>query len=201
MNTGLLLIRAPLDGVRRWAERGLVAARLTPLGSWVGVQAAEETSRAAEPYAEAMPALASRPVGSRLRPAIGFFEAGDHAVLTVHAPGWKSEHRWLFWTPGAGPTAPAHLPTARIRDLVAAIGVSGPARSGDIGSALVDGRGTPRAWLLGVHEALGLPGTGLLGARTMGPGPVVEPSAGSLRSFDALVAEDRAHDAELEDRR
>lgn len=201
MNAGLLLIRAPLEGVRRWVEHGLVAARLTPLGAWVGVQAAEETSRAAPPYAEAMPALASRPVGSRLRPAIGFFEAGHHAVLTVHAPGWKSEQRWLFWTPAAGPTEPAHLPTARIRDLVAAVGVSGPARSGDIASALVDARGTPRAWLLGVHEALGLPGAGLLSSRSVGAGPVVEPSVGSVRSFDALVSEDRVHDAELEDRR
>jgi len=201
VSAGLLLIRAPLDGVRRWAQRGLVAARLTPLGSWVGVQAAEDTSRAADPYAEALPALAARPVGSRLRPAIGFFDTGDHGVVTVHAPGWQTEHRWLFWSVETGPTQPAHLATARITDLVAAVGVSGPARAGDIRSAVGADAATPRAWLLGVHDALGLPGASLLRTGGAGSGPLVEPSPGTIRSFDAIVAEDRAHDAELEDRR
>ena len=201
MNAGLLLLRAPLDGVRRWAERGLVAARLTPLGAWVGVQAAEPTSRAAEPYAAALPALAARPLGSRLRPAIGFFDTGDHGVLTVHAPGLRSEHRWLFWTPQTGPTAPAHLPVARITDLVAAVGVSGPARAGDIRSAVGAAETSPREWLLGVHEALGLPGAALLDGRAASGGPVVQPSQRSVRAFDAMTAEDRAHDAELDDRR
>ncbi|MEO7071284.1 MAG: hypothetical protein ABI131_12430 [Nostocoides sp.] len=201
MNAGLLLIRAPLDGVRRWAERGLVAARLTPLGAWVAVQAAEATSRAADPYAAVMPALASRPVGARLRPAIGFFDTGASGVLTVQAPGWQAEHRWLFWTADTGPTGPAHLPIARIADLVAAVGVSGPARAGDIHSAVLAPAGSPRAWLHAVHEALGLPGVELLTGRAGGTGPVVEPSRRSVRSFDAVASEERVHDAELEDRR
>lgn len=203
---GLLLVRGEVDWVARWAARGLVAVHALPLTPWTAVLPAEPTSRVGTPYDDAAAALAGRPVGPRLRPAIGFFVIDGRAALTLHASGWRAPSRWLAWQPGNGIVPTAGLPRVRPSDLVSASRVASgtaPADARAVARVLRERHDTPVEWLLAVLLALDLPGAHLLGRQEVGAGHggrLVEPHSASIGQFEALVAEEAAHRAELEER-
>lgn len=167
---GLLLVSADLPAVRQWAGGGLLPVRLVRLEPWTAVVPAGP-SRAAPPYDSTPEVLLARPLPRALRPAIGLWPVGEHAVVSAHPVGSRSPVRWVVWRPQIGVEATAsltsvHLPPASPRDLV---------RVARTGSTLPDLPVTPVARLLarppqgaaldflqGVLESLGLPGLGLL---------------------------------------
>lgn len=199
MTGGLLLVRGRADLVGRWVSRGLVVASVTPLGPWTAVQCVDDVARSAPPYDDAVHALAARPLGRRLRPGIGLFATGGHGVVTVQLGAWRRVHRWLLWSPVDGPHTARHLPPVRPQDLLAAADVSGPNAVRDLRRALAAAPGDPLQWLAGLLVALGLPGSRLLTGDVPPRGPVIGPSARSVRAFDAMVDEDHAHRAELQE--
>lgn len=187
--TGVLLIRAEVDAVTRWAQRGLVAVHVVDAHGWSAVLPAERTSRVEAPYDGAVAMLAGRPIGVRLRPAVGLFAVDGRAVVTVHPPGWRSLQRWLVWDPGRGVVRTPNLPPARPRDL-AGMGDTAPTTS-TILDALRRRSGTPIGWLTDLAEAVGLPGAALLhgvGSST----PVVEPRPTAVRSFRSMRLEEES---------
>ncbi|CCH76083.1 conserved hypothetical protein [Nostocoides japonicum T1-X7] len=195
MSTGVLLLRGPSATAARWVGRGLVSARVIAHGPWTAVQLVGDRARSAPPYDDAARALMARPMGRRLRPAVGFFVTDGTGVLTVRPKGWHSRLTWLVWTPDTGARPAPGLPPVRVDDLRhLAPGVS----ASEIRRALSTRPADPVAWLSGILVTLGLPGAGLLTGAEEG-GAVVHPSAASVRRFDAMVADDRDHRAELGD--
>jgi hypothetical protein len=189
---GLLLVGGGPASVAAWVRRGLVACQVVPLGRWTAVVPAERVSRARPPYDDAVTVLAARRVPHRLRPCIGAFTSGGRAVLTVQPRGWRGGQRWLVWEPGRGVVTAPGLAPARPVDLVrAAAGGRG------LGGVLADPRGDAELLLRRVWGALGLPGVELLADG--GSGRVVTPSATAVSRFEARVAEDARHRAELEE--
>ncbi len=193
---GLLLVDSDAGPVRQWASRGLVPVRIESCGAWTAVTPADTGSRAAAPYDDGISALASRPLGPRLRPSVGFFVTGDAAVVTARDSGWRALQRWLFWSAASGPHHSDQLPPLDVDGLADVVGLRGPAR--EVRRAVDADAPDPLTWLLGVHAALALPGGGLLRDGASQHSVLVEPNPGSVRSFDRLAADELAHRAELE---
>lgn len=192
---GLLLVHSEPAPVRQWASRGLVAVRVEPCGPWTAVTPAGPVSRAAEPYDDALSALASRPLGPRLRPSVGFFVTGDVGVVSARDSGWRALQRWVFWSPDTGPHHSDQLPPLHVDELADVVGLRGSLR--DVEAALDADATDALDWLLGIHGALGLPGGRLLRDGASQRSVLVEPDPASVRSFDRLAAEELAHRAEL----
>lgn len=192
---GLLLVHAEVPAVTAWAARGLVPVRLEPVGAWTAVTPADGLARSAPPYEDAVAALAARPLGPRMRPSIGFFVTGDVAVLTARDRGWRALQRWLLWSSRTGVSGSADLPVLTADDLADVVGLRGPL---DGLSTALGARPTAALdWLVGVHVALGLPGSSLLRVGASSRSTLVEPSRRSVAQFDHLAADERAHADEL----
>lgn len=192
---GLLLVHSDLGPVRQWARRGLVAVRVEACGPWTAVTPAADRSRAAEPYEDGLAALASRPLGPRLRPSVGFFVTGEVGVVSARDSGWRALQRWLFWTAETGTHHSDQLPPLHVDELADVVGLRGPlgAVTEAVGATAAD----PLEWLVGVHAALGLPGADLLRSGATQRSVLVEPDPSSVRSFDRLAADELSHRAEL----
>lgn len=182
--------------VAAWVKRGVVAAHVTPLGEWTAVTPAEATGRASAPYDDARTTLLVRPLGTALRPSIGFFVSRRRGVVVVQPPGWRAAERWLVWSPEAGVVRSPRLPSARPGDLASIAGVGARGVPKLVG-ALRDAHSGPLAWLGGVHRALGLPGHNLLMESDAPRGDLIEPEADSVARFDAMMGEQAAHLAEV----
>lgn len=193
---GLLLVRSDAERLATWTRRGLVAARVTPLGAWSGITPASERSRVAPPYDDPRMALAARPVPAALRPSIGFFVTGRRAVVVAQPRGWRAVKRWVVWLPEAGVVRAPGLRPAEPGQLVALSGAEPSVAPGlhDAWSALPP---DPLTWLGGIVTALDLPGRELLVAPDAPVGGLIEPDDSSTARFEALVREEAAHLAEV----
>ena len=195
---GLLLVSGDPARVAGWVRRGLVACQVVPLGRWSALVPAEPGSRAKPPYDDAVAVLAARPVPARLRPALGFYEVEDRAVVTVSPRGWRSGQRWLVWRPGTGVGRLQDLEPARIADLVGAAGRT--ARPAEVSRVLGDPAGTVAQVLDNLMTALDLPALDLWRGTVDHDrqGEVVEPTDRAVQRFDARLAEEARHRAEME---
>lgn len=195
---GLLLVSGEPGAVTSWLRRGLVACQVVPLEGWTAVLPTERSSRAEPPYDDAVAVLAARPVPRRLRGALGFFTVDGRAVVTVQRPGWRDGIRWLVWEPGVGVVRAPHLEPAGPADLVTAAG----ARHGDqraVAGVVAERDSTPDALITDLLSVLGLPGADLVGPGVGLRGQVVAPTAQAVARFDARMAEQARHRAELEE--
>lgn len=183
-----------------WARRGLGAVTVATLEGWT-VVVPTGAARARYPYDDAVQSLAGRPVGVWMRPAIGVFQVGRQAVLTVHPTGWRPVQRWTMWTPREGVVPPAGLAPARPADLLAAAGTDRELAQ-ELRTAFRDGLPDAGAVLRSALDVLGLPGIGLLTGETdvadLPGARVVEPAPRHARAFDRLVADEARHRIEME---
>ncbi len=195
---GLLLVSGDPARVAGWVRRGLLACQVVPLGRWSAVGPAEPGSRAQPPYDDAVTVRAARPVPPRLRPALGFYEVDDRAVVTVSPRGWRSGQRWLVWQPGQGVSRLPDLEPARIADLAGAAGRT--ARPAEVSRVLGDRAGTVGQVLEDLLTALDLPALELWRGTVDAdrPSEVVEPTDRAVQRFDARLAEEARHRAEME---
>lgn len=202
---GILLSAGRIEWALSWARRGLGPLTVAPLEGWtVIVPAGPPMAR--PPYDDPVRTLAGRPVGIGMRPAIGLFQVGRQAVVTVQAGRWRPVHRWAIWTRHDALVNTPDLPPARITHMAAVAGAVGGALLAGAEPALWqlwrDGSLQPAEVLEGTFRLLGLPGhdvlTGerepaaLLGART------VEPNPRHARAFDRLIEEQARERSEQE---
>ena len=173
-----------------------MATHLTPLAKgWTGVTVAEERARSTAPYDVGLEMLAARPAPGGARPSLGFFVMKSRGVIAVQPKGMRRDQRWLVWEPGHGIRRAPDLPLLAPDQLIAAAGAR--TRPGAIVTTVKNPSGRPIEMLVEVIRLLGLPGEDLL---LRGPSPedrIVEPTERSVRTFDALVADDAVHRAEL----
>ena len=198
---GLVLVRGSATASARWVRRGLAAVRIVPLAGWTGVCLAEERAHSAAPYDVGLEILAARRVPARHRPAIGFFVIDGCAVATVQPRGWRVDQRWLVWEPGVGVRRTPELPALPLGMVVDVAGARARTSPKDLAEHLGDPGGDPLDVLVGMLRMLGLPGEDLLRDGAGEDAVRVDPSPRSVAAFDALVAEERQHRAELEEGR
>ncbi len=195
---GLLLVHGAGSRVDHWVRRGLVATRVLEVGDgWSAVCPAESRSRTVPPYDDALSVLAARPIGYRLRPAVGAFVIDGKGVLTVQPAGLRAVQRWLVWAPGRGLLRPRHLPSAAPEDLLeAAGGEETPRAVRALRDLVTRTDATPVQWAGDLLDALGLPGRALLEGRAARPGEaggrLVEPDHKAVRRFEELLADEGA---------
>ncbi len=196
-----------------WSRRGLGSVTVAPWDGWTVVMPTGP-ARARYPYDDAVASLAGRPVGVWMRPALGFFQLGRQAVVTVHPAAWRAVPRWAIWTVRDGLVPPIGLPAARPADLIAAAGLADDDAAGSLDApgqaalaerlrlTLRDGDGDAVGVLRAVLDTLSLPGIDLLtGDVEIGQLPgarVVDPAPRHARAFDRVVAEEARHRIELE---
>lgn len=192
---GLLLVSGEPARVAAWVRRGLVPCHVVPLGRWTAVVPAESASRAEPPYDDAVLVLASRPVPHRFRPALGFWSLDDRAVATVTPRAWRVASRWLVWGPGHGAMPAPGLRLARALDLATAVGRPGAGH--DVARLVSQPGGDVDDLLVDLMTVLDVPGAQLLDGAPM-DSRVIEPAARLVARFNARVADDARHRAELE---
>ncbi|PRY63784.1 hypothetical protein BCF74_101187 [Knoellia remsis] len=195
---GLVLVRGSAAASARWVRRGLTAVRVAPLPGWTGVCLAEDRALSAAPYDIGLEVLAARAVPTRQRPAIGLFVIDGCAVVTVQERGWRLHQRWLVWEPGTGVRRTPDLPVLPSRLLVDVAGARRRVDPREVADHFSDASGEPLEVLAGLMRLLGLPGEELLRDGADDSHERIDPSPRSVAAFDALVAEDAAHRAELE---
>lgn len=188
---GVLLVKGTPSETEAWVRRGVVAAHVVPVGTWVGVCPAESRTRAPEPYDGVVPALAGHPLRRSQRPGIGFFVTrdghGDRGLLTLQSGRVRGHTAWLAWSPDRGTHTLPPLPAPSIADLAAAAGR--PGAKGRVLDALRDRRNGVDEWLTGVMLALGLPAIDLILGAPRGVA-VIEPEEKSVETFASLTADD-----------
>ncbi|NHN57411.1 hypothetical protein G9U51_16715 [Calidifontibacter sp. DB0510] len=195
---GLLLLHADAKSVDGWIRQGVVPAYVLPQSGWTAVVPAGP-AQAKDPYRDGIAVLASRPLPSRMRPALGFFVTDGRAVVVVHPRGWRAITRYVVWEPSRGAVRAPHLPPARPDDLVRAAGVV-PEAVGEVRSLLRSREGDPVELLDDLVRVLALPGEGLIGGRGVKSDPeavLVEPRRSAVERFERVVAEDDEVSAEL----
>ncbi|MCA1782513.1 MAG: hypothetical protein ABR616_06195 [Dermatophilaceae bacterium] len=192
---GVLLVKGTPPETEAWVRRGVVAAHVVPVGTWVGVCPAEARTRAPEPYGEVIPALAGHPLRRSQRPGIGFFvtrdDTGERGLLTLQSGRVRARTSWLAWSPARGTHTLPPLPSPSIADLATAAGR--PGAKGRVLDALRDRRTSVDEWLTGVMLALGLPAVDLILGAPRGV-PVTEPEEKSVETFASLTADDLRED-------
>lgn len=99
--TGGLWLKANPAEVADWIRAGVVPAVVTACPGWSVVCPSAEPETPA-PYDDATLLMAARHVPARLGPAVGFFEIGRRAVITVQLPSRRRRVRWLVWERGRG---------------------------------------------------------------------------------------------------
>lgn len=188
-----------------WAGRGLAPLTVASVDDWTVVMPAGRPA-ARSPYDEAVRVLAGRPVGLRMRPALGFFQLGRQAVITVHPARWRAVQRWAVWTPRDALVHLPDLPVARPIDIVEAARTL-PAEAlalaeREIRGILQDGARDAPGVILATLATLGLPGAEVLSGRvditTLPGSQVVVPNPRHARAFDRVLTEETRHRAELE---
>lgn len=201
---GFVLSACRPDMAVAWAKRGLGPMLVAQLDGWT-VVAPDGPPKARFPYDDAVRTLAGRPVGMRMRPALGFFQVGRQAVVTCHPAPWRAVERWAVWTPRDGFVSIPGLPTARAGDLVTAAGldVTRAFRAEDaLREAFADGGSDAQTVLATTLLELGLPGRELLTEQTRVadlPGARrIVPKDRHARSFDKLVQEEERYRLEEE---
>lgn len=187
-----------------WARRGLGPLVVAPLEGWT-VVLPDGPPAARFPYDDAVRTLAGRPVGVRMRPALGFFQVGRQAVLTVHPEAWRAVERWAIWTPRDALVVTPGLPTARPSDLAVAAGLEGAAaqRAAENLRVLLANGGLDAAEVLAAALVeLGLPGrellTGEVGAADLAGARRIVPKERHARAFERLVQEEERYRLEME---
>lgn len=153
-------------------------------------------ARARYPYDDAVRTLAGRPVSLWMRPALGFFRVGAQAIITLHPPGWRSDVRWLIWTPKRGFVSPEGLDQARIADIVVVAGLPHEVQSraaAELAAVVENGAGSAESVLTRAMDILALPGAPLLGnrsdIRSLPGARVVPPKPKYAREFEKLLDE------------
>lgn len=187
-----------------WAKRGLGPALIGQMDGWT-VVVPDGPPKARFPYDDAVRTLAGRPVGLRMRPALGFFQVGRQAVVTCHPAQWRAVERWAVWTPRDGFVSIPGLPTARPSDLVASAGldvVRAIRAELALHDIFGDGGSDAEAVLAATLLELGLPGRDLVAgeARVADlPGERrIIPKDRHARYFDKLVREEERYRLEEE---
>lgn len=187
-----------------WAKRGLGPSVIAQLDGWT-VVAPDGAPKARFPYDDAVRTLAGRPVGLRMRPALGFFQVGRQAVVTCHPPQWRAVERWAVWTPRDGFVSIPGLATARMGDLAVAAGldVVRAVRAEDtLQAVFADGSSDAEAVLSATLLELGLPGrelvTGQARVADLPGARRIVPKDRHARSFDKLVQEEERYRLEEE---
>ncbi|MEP7160067.1 MAG: hypothetical protein ABI746_03100 [Dermatophilaceae bacterium] len=187
-----------------WARRGLGAVVIAPLAGWT-IVVPNGPPAARFPYDDAVRTLAGRPVSVRMRPALGFFQVGRQAVITVHPAAWRAVERWAVWTPRDAMVATPGLPTTRPSAMVVAAGLDGAeaVRAGENLHSLLGNGGLDAATVLAsVLAELGLPGRDLLTGDTVAadlPGARrIVPRDRHARAFERLLDEVERYSMELE---
>lgn len=185
-----------------WARRGLGAVTVAVLDGWT-VAVPTGPAYARYPYDDAVRSLAGRPLGTRLRPALGVYRIGRQIVLTVHPPRPRSVARWLIWTPRDGTVPPRDLPAATVGDVVglvhAAVALAEPdAARRRLGVVLADGTLDTDVVLSEVFAELALPGMGVLTgeveAASLPAARQIRARRWHARAFDRIVTdESRPH--------
>lgn len=201
---GILLSTGRQATAVSWARRGMGEVTIAPVDGWT-IIAPTGPARVRYPYDDAVRTLAGRPVGRRMRPALGFFKVGSQAVITVHPPGWRSEIRWLIWAPRLGIVPPEGLPEAPIADIVVVAGldIEVQTRAAHRMRALLEaGEGSAESTLTEVLDILALPGgellTEVLDIRVLPEARVVPPKPKYAREFERLLDELARERAEQE---
>lgn len=202
---GILLSAGRVDWAVSWAKRGLGPLTVAPLDGWTLIVPAGPPM-ARPPYDDPVRTLAGRPVGMGMRPAIGLFQVGRQAVVTVQAGRWRPVHRWAIWTRHDALVNTPDLPPARTTDMVAVAASVGGALIAGAEPALRelwhDGSIQPAAVLEGTFRLLGLPGhevlTGEREAATLPGARTLEPNPRHARAFDKLIEEQARERAEQE---
>lgn len=194
-----MLSRCRPEVVVAWAKRGLGPVLLGQLDGWT-VVAPDGPPRARFPYDDAVGALAGRPVGLRMRPALGFFRLGREAVVTCHPPRWRAGQRWAVWTPHDAVVAIPGLPSARPADLVGAANlqaISAKRAETALRDIFADGGSDAATVLSATLLELGLPGRELLAGQAEVADLVgarrILPKERYVRSFDKLVQEEERY--------
>lgn len=190
---GILLSPGRPEAALWWARHGLGPLLLAPLDGWTLVVPAGAV-QARPPYDDAVRTLAGRPVGWRMRPALGFFQVGRQAVITLHPQRRPRSVRWLIWTPHDGSVPPRGLPTARIADVVAAADAA-PQAEEALDTLLMDGAANAQEVLRTAMDILNVPGAEVLfdetDPRTLSGARTVTPPDRHARAFDRLLTEER----------
>lgn len=188
-----------------WARRGLGDAAVGVLEGWT-VVVPTGPARARYPYDDAVRSFAGRQVAVRMRPALGFFQVGRQAVVTVHPARWRAVERFVIWTPREGAVTPTGLAPARAADIVEVAatlgGAAALAAERLILEALTDGSGEAPRVLGEILDALDLPGldiiTGVLAPADLPQARTVAAAPRHARAFDRVVADQARHHSELE---
>ena len=189
--TALLLLAGPRDRVRDWVSRSVVPLVMAPADRWT-VTVAVGGPRTGPPYDDGALLLAGRPVPPRAGPALGFFEVGGRAVITVHAGGRRRGPGWVVWEPGVGLVRPPGLDLAGPGEIVRIAGCA-PRTREELVDLLHETRPRPVTMLQAVMATLALPGPRLLQdpARSAElPGAVRhDPSLRQVSWFEDAVAD------------
>ncbi len=202
---GILLSAGRVDRAISWAKRGLGPLTVAPLDGWT-LSGPAGPPMARPPYDDPVRTLAGRPVGLGMRPAIGLFQVGRQAVVTVQAGRWRPVHRWAIWTRHDALVNTPDLPPARTTDMVAVAASVGGALSAGAEATLRalwhDGSIQPGEVLAGTFRLLGLPGhdvlTGAREAVALTGARTVDPNPRHARAFDKLIEEQARERAEQE---
>ncbi|MGC5586078.1 hypothetical protein [Ornithinimicrobium sp. W1665] len=189
--TALLLLGGPRERVADWVGRSVVPLVWAPAGRWSLVVAVGGT-RTGPPYDDGALLLAGRPVPGRTGPALGFFEVGGRAVVTLHTAGRRRGPGWVVWEPEVGLVRPPGLDLAGPGEIVRAAGC--PARSREeLVDLLHETRPRPVTMLQAVMATLGLPGPRLLQdparAEDLPGAARHEPSGRQVTWFEDAVAD------------
>lgn len=203
---GFVLSTARPETVLPWARRGIAPLAVAELDGW-SVIAPAGRPMARPPYDDPVRTLAGRPVGLRMRPALGFFRVGRQAVVVVHSRRWRAVPRWAVWTPHDGAVTMSGFPTAHPDDLVTVAGtLPAPARAGaEADLALLWGDGSLDAVrvLTSTLSILGLPGAEIIESITEVsdiPGArILRPKERHARAFDKLIEEQSRYAQEAEE--
>lgn len=202
---GIVLSAGRLEWAVAWAKRGLGPLIVAPLDGWTLIVAAGPPL-ARPPYDDPVRTLAGRPVGFGMRPAIGLFQVGRQAVVTVQAGRWRPVHRWAIWTRHDALVNTPDLPVAGTSDMIAVAGSVGvallPGAEPALRALWHDGSIQPAELLDGTFRLLGLPGmevlTGERPAAALPGARAVEPHPRHARAFDKLIEEQARERAEQE---
>ncbi len=204
---GLLLSAGRTEWALAWAKRGLAPLVVAAVEGWTLVVPAG-APMARPPYDDPVRTLAGRPVGMGMRPAIGLFQVGRQAVVTVHDGRWRAVHRWAIWTRHDALVDTPDLTPARTADMVAVAGSVGGAQLVGAEPALRqiwhDGSLQPAQVVEATFRLLGLPGHDVLTGERRGadlPGArTIHPHPRHARAFDRLL-EEQARDREDQESR
>lgn len=189
--TALLLLGGPRERVTDWVSRSVVPLVVAPADRWT-VAVAVDGPRTGPPYDDGALLMAGRPVPARTGPALGFFEIGGRAVITVHAVGRRRGPGWVVWEPGVGLVRPPGLDLAGPGEIVRLAGCPSRTRE-ELVDLLHETRPRPVTMLQAVMATLSLPGPRLLQdparAAELPGASRHDPSARQVSWFEDAVAD------------